>query len=248
MACPDEAAATAVASVDAARLQNVGQLYRAAGLPPEEADAQAFLFYCFIFGQSLSFLERVREAHAIDRKIGRETAFRSRIDAAGPPGRTRKIQAWLKPRLSDLVAFAVIAAALLDPFQAAIAAGGLLDCTDRRKCGSAPCRRSPWNISERWHSGRPASAAPRARQQAPRRAGLRFAGAAGAAAGAAGAAAASAPQLALRKSFHFLPSSVPASLAAWYFALHSFAVRACAGEIAANAANPDTAIAQSIFA
>ena len=25
---------------------------------PEEADAQAFLFYCFIFGQSLLFLER----------------------------------------------------------------------------------------------------------------------------------------------------------------------------------------------
>jgi AcrR family transcriptional regulator len=54
----DEAAAAAVAGVDAARLKNVGQLYRAAGLPPEEADAQAFLFYCFIFGQSLLFLER----------------------------------------------------------------------------------------------------------------------------------------------------------------------------------------------
>src|SRR3954468_7353982 len=54
----DEAAAAAVASVDAARLKNVGQLYRATGLAPEEADAQAFLFYCFIFGQSLLFLER----------------------------------------------------------------------------------------------------------------------------------------------------------------------------------------------
>ncbi|CAN7713780.1 TetR/AcrR family transcriptional regulator [Bradyrhizobium sp. LjRoot220] len=54
----DEAAAAAVASVDAARLQNVGQLYRTAGLAAEEADAQAFLFYCFIFGQSLLFLER----------------------------------------------------------------------------------------------------------------------------------------------------------------------------------------------
>ena len=53
----DEAAATAVASVDAARLKNVGHLYRATGLAPEEADAQAFLFYCFIFGQSLLFLE-----------------------------------------------------------------------------------------------------------------------------------------------------------------------------------------------
>jgi len=54
----DDAAAAAVAGVDAARLKNVGHLYRATGLPTEEADAQAFLFYCFIFGQSLLFLER----------------------------------------------------------------------------------------------------------------------------------------------------------------------------------------------
>jgi AcrR family transcriptional regulator len=54
----DDAAAAAVAGVDAARLKNVGHLYRATGLPAEEADAQAFLFYCFIFGQSLLFLER----------------------------------------------------------------------------------------------------------------------------------------------------------------------------------------------
>ncbi|MGO8910025.1 MAG: TetR/AcrR family transcriptional regulator [Bradyrhizobium sp.] len=54
----DEAAANAVAGVDAARLKNVGLLYRATGLSAEEADAQAFLFYCFVFGQSLLFLER----------------------------------------------------------------------------------------------------------------------------------------------------------------------------------------------
>jgi hypothetical protein len=54
----DEAAAETVATVDAARLKNVGQLYRATGLSAEQADAQAFLFYCFIFGQSLLFLER----------------------------------------------------------------------------------------------------------------------------------------------------------------------------------------------
>ena len=54
----DELAANAVASVDAARLKNVGHLYRATGLPAEEADAQAFLFYCFVFGQSLLYLER----------------------------------------------------------------------------------------------------------------------------------------------------------------------------------------------
>jgi AcrR family transcriptional regulator len=54
----DEAAAAAVASVDAARLKNVGHLYRATGVAPDEADAQAFLFYCFIFGQSLLFPDR----------------------------------------------------------------------------------------------------------------------------------------------------------------------------------------------
>jgi AcrR family transcriptional regulator len=54
----DEAAAEAVASVDAARLKNVAQLYRATGLAAEDADARAFLFYCFVFGQSLLFLER----------------------------------------------------------------------------------------------------------------------------------------------------------------------------------------------
>jgi AcrR family transcriptional regulator len=60
----DEAAATAVAKVDAARLKNVGQLYRTTGLSAEQADAQAFLFYCFIFGQSLLFLERGQRKRA----------------------------------------------------------------------------------------------------------------------------------------------------------------------------------------
>jgi AcrR family transcriptional regulator len=60
----DEAAAKAVATVDDARLKNVAQLYRAAGLAAEEADAQAFLFYCFIFGQSLLFLERGQRKRA----------------------------------------------------------------------------------------------------------------------------------------------------------------------------------------
>src|SRR5712664_1627797 len=74
-------------------------------------------------------------------------------------------------------------------------------------------------------------------------------GAAGAAAGvAAGAAAASAPHWALRKSFHFWPLSVPAVLAAWYFALHSCAVRACAGAVATNAAKPATAKVHNNFA
>jgi len=54
----DELAAGAAAHVDAARLRNVGNLFRATGLPAEEADARAFLFYCFVFGQGLLFLER----------------------------------------------------------------------------------------------------------------------------------------------------------------------------------------------
>lgn len=54
----DQAAAAAVAGVDAARLKNVAQLYRATGMNDEDAEARAFLFYCFIFGQSLLFLER----------------------------------------------------------------------------------------------------------------------------------------------------------------------------------------------
>lgn len=54
----DENAAATVASVDAARLRQVTELYRASGLAAEDAEAQAFLFYCFIFGQSLLFVER----------------------------------------------------------------------------------------------------------------------------------------------------------------------------------------------
>jgi len=54
----DAAAAVAVAEVDAARLKRVAELYRAAGLTDQQADAQSFLFYCFIFGQSLLYLER----------------------------------------------------------------------------------------------------------------------------------------------------------------------------------------------
>jgi AcrR family transcriptional regulator len=60
----DEAAAGAVASVDAARLKNVALLYRSTGLSSDEADAQAFLFYCFIFGQSLLFLDRGQRKRA----------------------------------------------------------------------------------------------------------------------------------------------------------------------------------------
>jgi hypothetical protein len=66
-----------------ARLKKVGQLYRATGLTLEPADAQAFLFYCFIFGRSL-LVSRTRpaQARAADRQVGRMAGRRS-LSAAG---------------------------------------------------------------------------------------------------------------------------------------------------------------------
>jgi len=53
----DETAARVVAQVDSSRLKNVARLYVALGLAGAEAEAQAFLFYSFIFGQSLLQME-----------------------------------------------------------------------------------------------------------------------------------------------------------------------------------------------
>jgi len=71
----DDAAAAAMAGVDVARLENIGHLYRATGLPTEQADAQAFLFYCLTFGQSLLFLERGPRKRSADRKVGRKNCL-----------------------------------------------------------------------------------------------------------------------------------------------------------------------------
>jgi AcrR family transcriptional regulator len=49
----DRSAALAVADVDAARLKNVAAVYASLGLDHQTAEARAFLFYSFIFGQSL---------------------------------------------------------------------------------------------------------------------------------------------------------------------------------------------------
>ena len=54
----DRAAAATVALVDAQRLKNVADLYRRLGLAAEDAQSRAILFYSFIFGQSLLFLDR----------------------------------------------------------------------------------------------------------------------------------------------------------------------------------------------
>ncbi len=53
----DRVAAAAVAHVDAERLRHVAELYRKLGLSGEDAEGRSVLFYAFIFGQSLLFLE-----------------------------------------------------------------------------------------------------------------------------------------------------------------------------------------------
>jgi AcrR family transcriptional regulator len=60
----DPAAAAAAATVDEARLKGVAQLYRQVGLGAEDAEARAVLFYGFIFGQSLLFLEQTPRKRA----------------------------------------------------------------------------------------------------------------------------------------------------------------------------------------
>ena len=60
----DAAAAAAVTSVDATRLKNVESLYGKMGFAGEDAQARAVLFYSFIFGQSLLFLEEAPRKRA----------------------------------------------------------------------------------------------------------------------------------------------------------------------------------------
>jgi AcrR family transcriptional regulator len=54
----DRAAAESVARVDTQRLKNVEDLYQKMGLRPQDAQARAVLFYSFIFGQSLLFIDQ----------------------------------------------------------------------------------------------------------------------------------------------------------------------------------------------
>jgi AcrR family transcriptional regulator len=60
----DRAAAAAVAEVDAQRLKNVEELYRRLGLSAENAPARAVLFYAFLFGQSLLFMDQATRKRA----------------------------------------------------------------------------------------------------------------------------------------------------------------------------------------
>jgi len=60
----DAAAAAAAARVDGTRLKTVAQLYGKLGMAAEEAQARAVLFYSFIFGQSLLFLDQTPRKRA----------------------------------------------------------------------------------------------------------------------------------------------------------------------------------------
>lgn len=52
----DDAAAAAVAAVDTTRLSVAGSLFQSAGMSAQDAEARAVLFYAFLFGQSLMFI------------------------------------------------------------------------------------------------------------------------------------------------------------------------------------------------
>ena len=60
----DKTAAAAVALVDAERLKTVEVVYRRLGLTADKAQSMAVLFYSFIFGQSLLFLDGTRRKQA----------------------------------------------------------------------------------------------------------------------------------------------------------------------------------------
>jgi AcrR family transcriptional regulator len=60
----DPIAATAAAKVDVARLQIAGSLYRELGFSAPDADARAVLFYAFLFGQGMLFLDETPRKRA----------------------------------------------------------------------------------------------------------------------------------------------------------------------------------------
>jgi AcrR family transcriptional regulator len=53
----DDAAATAVTAVDGARLKASASQFQSAGMSAQDADARAVLFYAFLFGQSMMFID-----------------------------------------------------------------------------------------------------------------------------------------------------------------------------------------------
>jgi len=53
----DDAAAAAVTAVDGARLKASASQFQSAGMSAQDADARAVLFYAFLFGQSMMFVD-----------------------------------------------------------------------------------------------------------------------------------------------------------------------------------------------
>jgi AcrR family transcriptional regulator len=53
----DDAAAAAVTAVDGARLKASASQFQSAGMSAQDADARAVLFYAFLFGQSMMFID-----------------------------------------------------------------------------------------------------------------------------------------------------------------------------------------------
>jgi AcrR family transcriptional regulator len=60
----DPMAASAAAKVDVARLETASMLYRDLGLSAPDADARAVLFYAFLFGQGMLFLNETPRKRA----------------------------------------------------------------------------------------------------------------------------------------------------------------------------------------
>ena len=116
-------------SVDAARLKNVGHLYRATGLAAEEADAQAFpVLLLHLRPEPVVSRTRPAQAGAAGGEVGRQAARRLLKARPGHAGRALSVcmRARLRRALQLLGAFAAVAAALLDPLQAASGVGGLV--------------------------------------------------------------------------------------------------------------------------
>ena len=64
----DAKAAEVVSTVDATRLKSVAKLYAKMGLSAADAEARAMLFYAFIFGQGLLFIDSSPRKRAWWRK------------------------------------------------------------------------------------------------------------------------------------------------------------------------------------
>jgi hypothetical protein len=73
--------AAAVPSVDAARLKNVGQFYRATGLFPEQADAQAFLFIALSSAKVCCFSSAVRASARSSLRSPPRSSLNTRLEA-----------------------------------------------------------------------------------------------------------------------------------------------------------------------